>query len=155
MRKKFSIIILPIITLLTSCVDNINYKNLNEDELIRTAVKLDHEDENYHEAFKYYLLAAEKGNAVALNNLGYLYEQGLGVKQNYTKALDYYNKAIRSENPKTALHNLSRLYLDGLGVEKNKEKALELLKKSADLGNNQAMSDLYWLTNPKSKNEYN
>ncbi|AKH62681.1 hypothetical protein VY86_04315 [Photorhabdus thracensis] len=76
------------------------------------------------------------------------------MRQDYQKALQYYNEAIKLDNNKTSLHNLSRLYLYGLGVEKNREKALGLLKKSADLGNKQAMSDLYWLKHSESKYEY-
>lgn len=66
----------------------------------------------------------------------------------------YYNKAVELDNNHTSLHNLAGLYLYGWGVKKNKEKALELLKKSADLGNKYAMSDLYWLTHSESKHEY-
>ncbi len=34
--------------------------------------------------------AAEQGNAMAQNNVGYLHEQGLGVPQSYVQALSWY-----------------------------------------------------------------
>ncbi|WP_319926913.1 tetratricopeptide repeat protein [Xenorhabdus littoralis] len=127
---------------------------MSESKLIEKALRLDHKEKNYNEAFKYYLLAAKKGNDVALNNLGYMYELGKGVKQDYQKSLYYYNKASLLDKDGVSLHNLSRLYLNGLGVEKSKEKALFFLKKSADLGNKQAMNDLYWLTKSDSESEH-
>ncbi|MBD2801762.1 sel1 repeat family protein [Xenorhabdus sp. M] len=127
---------------------------MSEEDLIKLAVKLDREEKNHKEAAKYYFLAAEKVNTTALNNLGILYEFGQGVEQDYAKSFMYYNKAVELDNNHTSLHNLAGLYLYGWGVKKNKEKALELLKKSADLGNKSAMSDLYWLTHPESKHEY-
>jgi TPR repeat protein len=48
---------------------------------------------NYAEAQKIWLLDAKKGNADAQNNLGVLYEKGLGVPPDLTKARDWYLKA--------------------------------------------------------------
>ncbi|MBQ9348909.1 MAG: SEL1-like repeat protein, partial [Oscillibacter sp.] len=44
----------------------------------------------------------------ALNNLGYVYENGLGVAKDYQKAMDYYQRAVDagSDNAATNLLNL-------------------------------------------------
>lgn len=49
---------------------------------------------NYTEAHKYYLLASDEGcsNSFANLNLGYLYDNGLGVEKDVNKALVYYEK---------------------------------------------------------------
>ena len=48
---------------------------------------------NYKEAFKSYKLSAEQGNAVAQTNLGLMYDNGLGVGQDYVQAHKWYNIA--------------------------------------------------------------
>ena len=40
-----------------------------------------------------YTQAAEQGNATAQNNLGTMYDLGLGVKQDKAKAVELYTKA--------------------------------------------------------------
>ena len=42
--------------------------------------------QNYKEAFKWYRLAADQGDAVAQFNLGVMYYNGQGVTQNYVYA---------------------------------------------------------------------
>ena len=39
-----------------------------------------------------------------------LYEQGLGVEQNYQKAVEYYEKAIEQDNNSSALNNITNIY---------------------------------------------
>jgi len=47
--------------------------------------------------------------------LGRLYEQGLGVAQDYDKALEWFRKALETGNS-DAMKNLARLYEQGLGI---------------------------------------
>ena len=49
--------------------------------------------QDYAEAVRLYLLAAEQGHASAQNNLGYMYEKGLGVAQDYAEAVRLYRLA--------------------------------------------------------------
>ena len=42
--------------------------------------------QDYHEAAKWYRLAAEQGNATAQSNLGSMYYSGEGVPQDYVQA---------------------------------------------------------------------
>ena len=48
---------------------------------------------NYTEALKCFMKAAEKGHVEAQNNLGSMYYNGNGVAQNYTEALKWYMKS--------------------------------------------------------------
>lgn len=58
---------------------------------------------------------AESGVAEAQNNVGHLYEKGLGVSQDYSQAKDWYKKAADQRLPE-AQHNLGMLYYHGYGV---------------------------------------
>lgn len=51
----------------------------------------------YEKAKNYYEIGAKTGDAMAINNLGYLYRYGLGVPQDYDKAKHYYEIAIEKE----------------------------------------------------------
>ena len=49
--------------------------------------------QNYAEAVKWYRKAAEKGYAIAQNNLGEMYAQGKGVKQDIDEAIKWFKLA--------------------------------------------------------------
>ena len=36
--------------------------------------------------------AADRGNALAMNNLGFMYQNGLGVEQDYEEAVRWYRQ---------------------------------------------------------------
>jgi TPR repeat protein len=69
------------------------------------------------------------------NNLGYMYEHGIVVKQDYNEAFKWYSKAAENGSW-IAQRNLGMLYWNGLGTEKNIKKAFELLHSAAESGNN-------------------
>jgi hypothetical protein len=100
--------------------------------------------------------AADAGDAVAMNSLGYLYEKGLRVAQDYSQARQWYQKAADAGNA-GARQALARLpsapsptpsaaeslaqaqrYLD----TKDFANALPLLQKAAAGGNPSAMNNL-------------
>jgi TPR repeat protein len=59
---------------------------------------------------------AEKGNAIAQFILGFMYENGEGVSQDYKKAEKWYHKAAE-QGDTDAQYNLGKLYDNGnLGV---------------------------------------
>ncbi|SHI62726.1 tetratricopeptide repeat protein [Pseudobutyrivibrio xylanivorans] len=72
--------------------------------------------------------------------LGYIYEKGIGVTQDYKKAYDYYNRVVRSSS--TALNdrdsiNLSNIaigimYIKGYGVGVDTDAALEHFTVASD-----------------------
>jgi len=74
--------------------------------------------------------AAKAGDTWACNNLGVIYQQGLGVPINNKEALTWFKKAIVKDEA-TAYFNLAKMHRFGYGVEKNVETALNLYKKAA------------------------
>ena len=69
-----------------------------------------------------------------MNNLGYLYDEGLGVKQNRETALGHYKKAAEAGHAGAQL-NLSAYYSAGLGgAGKDLNQALLWAEKAAAQG---------------------
>ena len=66
-------------------------KEDNLQELAQCKVKIS--ESNFTEAFKYCKKAAEQGIAQAQYSLGIMYYDGKGVRQNYTKAKEYFGLA--------------------------------------------------------------
>lgn len=66
--------------------------------------------------------------AFSYNNMGYLYENGLGVPQDHAKAFEYYYEAANLENT-TGKCNLAFCYLNGIGVDRDKKMAKYWLGK--------------------------
>ena len=58
---------------------------------------------------------AEKGDASAQNNLGFMYDEGQGVPQDYGEALKWYRKASEQGHA-YAQYNLGFMYQKGQGV---------------------------------------
>src|SRR5208282_6041829 len=78
--------------------------------------------------------AADAGDAVAMNSLGYLYEKGLGVAQDYAQARQWFQKAAEAGNYH-AMEHLGYLYEHGLGVAQDYAQARQWYQKAADAGN--------------------
>jgi hypothetical protein len=64
--------------------------------------------QDYAQAVEWYRKAADRGNAVAQNNLGIMYEEGQGVPQDSTQAVEWYRKAA-DQGSTSAKENLARL----------------------------------------------
>lgn len=98
------------------------------------------------EIARLYLTAAAGGFPPAQNNLGNLYEQGLGVAKNEVQAAYWYRRAADQSEPR-AQHSLGAMYLLGRGVSKDLDKGLRWLQRSAVQGHAAACADLanlYW-----------
>jgi len=81
-----------------------------------------------------YRKAADQGDAVGQNNLGYLYEHGKGVPQDYAQAAIWYRKAAE-QGYATAQDNLGDLYrYDHPGVDRDWTQAAIWYRKAADQG---------------------
>ena len=74
---------------------------------------------DYKQAIHYYELAAQNKNPVALNNMGSLYFNGIGVDVNYTKAIKYFEDAAKYGSNDAAI-NLAIIYL---GTDKNNKNS--------------------------------
>ena len=84
---------------------------------------------NLKSALAVWIAEAESGDADAENNVGEIFERGLGDEPNYEAAVIWYQKAADQGHP-AALLNLGTLYEQGLGVPKDKLKALNLYRQS-------------------------
>jgi len=80
-------------------------------------------------AMKYYLMAAQQGNAEAQNSVGSVFQ----ARKKYSEALKWYQQAS-AQNHAVATNNLGYLYDLGLGVAQDRQKGLELYSKAANLG---------------------
>lgn len=87
-------------------------------------------------AFKYYTLAADKGDKIALNNLGSLYYSGIGTTKNVAKAVKLFEEAAKLGNNEAAV-NLAFVYLtSSKGASGNLRSAiLKLFNQAAEGGN--------------------
>ena len=83
--------------------------------------------------FKETLQVAEQGNAEAQFNLGVMYEGGQGVRQDYTKAVQWFRKAAE-QGYANAQYNLGAMYANGQRIRQNYKIAKEWFGKACDNG---------------------
>lgn len=95
----------------------------------------------YAEAARWYRKAAEQGHATAQCNLGYMYDDGLGVAKDYSEAARWYRKAAE-QGDMYAQFNLGEKYYYGQGVSKDYSEALKWYRKAAHHGYWEAIDKL-------------
>ena len=83
--------------------------------------------------FRQTLQLAEQGVAEAQYNLGAMYDNGQGVRQNYAEALRWYRKAAE-QGVAEAQYNLGAMYHNGQGVRQNFHLSKEWFGKACDSG---------------------
>lgn len=71
----------------------------------------------------------QKGDSHAQVQLGYRYDEGIGLKKDHEKAVELYLKAEKQNNA-TAQNNLGWAYHQGLGVKQDYTKAKEWYEKA-------------------------
>lgn len=107
-------------------------------------------NDEYKDAMKWYVKGAQLGDADCIYSIGYMYHNGLGVKEDIAKANDYFVKATRqynlivssskdTERRAYALYMLGLIHNEGYGTPVNAELARTYFKKAADLGNEDAI----------------
>jgi len=100
----------------------------------------------YEEAMRWYLRGAQAGDAGAQTGVGYLFEMGQGVGQDYGEAFTWYSKAAKS-GEMTAQYNLGLAYEYGRGTEQSSEQAKYWYKKALAQGYKAAEKRLVGLEN--------
>ena len=75
--------------------------------------------------------SALAGDTYAQNRLGDLYREGDEVEQNYSEALQWYQRAA-DEGDSNGQNNVGTMYLNGLGAEPNPEKAVKYFRLAAE-----------------------
>jgi hypothetical protein len=89
--------------------------------------------QDYEEAARWYLVAADLGHGIAQYGIATLYERGLGVPEDFEKAAFWYQKAAASESsasPK-AQAALGMAYQMGMGVSRDLALAAQWFEKAA------------------------
>ena len=77
---------------------------------------------DYDAAYRGFRPLAEQGDAIAQNNLGYMYDNGKGVPQDYAEAVKWYRLAA-GQGYAAAQNNLGLMYKDGHGVPQDYVRA--------------------------------
>ncbi|BBE90115.1 hypothetical protein CHBNII5_14130 [Haemophilus influenzae] len=96
-----------------------------------------YEQSNYQTAFKLWLPLAEQGDANVQFNLGVMYAEGQGVKQDDFEAVKWYRKAAEQGDADAQL-NLGAMYAIGRGVKQDGVEAVKWFRKAAEQGNAKA-----------------
>ena len=87
------------------------------------------------------LVNAEKGQGQAMLNLGIFYEEGVGVGRNFSKALEWYQKAAEAGEGDGYMR-VGRCYEVGLGAAADMGKAVAAFEQAAALEHVPAFSKL-------------
>ncbi|OAD22483.1 TPR repeat protein [Candidatus Thiomargarita nelsonii] len=98
---------------------------------------------------------AERGDAEAQFNLGWMYLTGDGVTQNYIEAAKWIRKAAEQGDAQ-AQYNLGVMYLNGDGVTQNNIEAAKWIHKAAEQGQAYAQNELgvmYYLGKGVTQND--
>ena len=82
---------------------------------------------------EWYTNAAHQGFAQAQNDLGWMYEKGLGVRQDDQRAVEWYTNAAH-QGFAEAQYNLGAMYYNGQGVSQNKSTAKRYFGQACDNG---------------------
>lgn len=108
---------------------------------------------DYSTAIDYFEKAGQLGEANGFYKLGELYRKGKGVAVDYTKAVQYYEKAINASKTDSltakslAKARLALMLENGQGVTKDPARAKELyqqsLQKLIDYSNNFILGEIY------------
>ena len=97
-------------------------------------------NQNYNQAFNIFKKLAEQGDAAAQNELGYMYENGEGVRQDDAQAVAWYRKAAEQGDAQAA-YNIGVRYYNGQGVRQNYSTAKEWFGNACDLGYQQGCDE--------------
>jgi TPR repeat protein len=94
-------------------------------------------------AFKEKIALATSGNAFAQYYVGWMYNYGIGVKDDTEQALYWYHRAADLGNVK-AMRSLGNLY-DRQGTAKTDVQACIWYRRAVELGDADAMADLAYM----------
>lgn len=96
---------------------------------------------DYQVALAGFKALAEQGNAFAQNNLGTMFEKGLGVQQDYQQAMRWYRKAA-DQGFAHAQSNLGAMFAHGRGVTQDDQQAVMWFLRAAQQGSAESQQSL-------------
>ena len=92
-------------------------------------------------AVRWYRKAASGGHGVAMNNLGIMYKEGLGVARNPASAVQWFRRAA-VRGYASAMNNLGVMYENGVGVTLDNGEAARWYQMAAGKGASPAMHNI-------------
>lgn len=96
---------------------------------------------NLAKAHAIWLSDAKKGNSNSQFSVGYMYDNGQGVPQDYKEAAKWYRQSAEQGNS-LAQFNLGVMYDDGQGVPQDYKEALKWYRLAAEQGHRNAQNNL-------------
>ena len=90
--------------------------------------------QHYQKAWELLMPRAENGSAEAQKDIGWMYQEALGAKQNDTEAFKWFHKSAALGNAEAQYH-LGLMYYEGRGVKFDEDEADIWFRKSAEQGN--------------------
>jgi hypothetical protein len=87
--------------------------------------------------------AAKNGDVEALNKLGFAYQHGIDVKEDWAKSSELYQQAV-DKGDADAMNNLAFMLIKGEDGN-DSARALKLFTDAADRGNAHAVANLGWM----------
>lgn len=96
---------------------------------------------DYAVAYRGFRRLAERGDARAQNNLGYMYSNAKGIPRNLAKAIRWYRRSANRGNAQ-AQFNLGSMYASGKGLVRNYRAAAGLYRRAAKQGHASAQLGL-------------
>jgi len=84
-------------------------------------------------ALRLWMPLAEQGVAAAQFNLGFMYDNGLGVPPDYAQAMQWYRQAAE-QGYADAQYSLGSMYANGRGVPRDDAQAVQWYRKAAAQG---------------------
>ncbi len=100
-----------------------------------------HATKDYKSARSAYEELAKEGYSAAQNNLGVMYENGEGVREDVAEAAKWFRLAAEHGHA-GAQNSLGLLYQNGNGVAKDPAEALKLYRQAAALNNADAINNI-------------
>ncbi len=97
--------------------------------------------QNYEAAFDAWQPLAEQGVADAQYGIGFMYESGWGVEEDFSEAFRWYQLAAQQGHVRSQF-NLGVLYREGKGVARNDALGLYWIQTAADGGDDRALNYL-------------
>ena len=91
-----------------------------------------HDLKNYKESLKWIKMAALQGDSLAQNNLGHMYDNGFGTKENKKIAFKWFLKAA-DQNQVNALTSIASYYLNGEVVRQSYINAFKYYNRAANI----------------------
>ena len=111
-----------------------------------------YQDKNYQLALEIWKPLAEKGDPIAQNSLGVMFQRGQGVKKNYNISLNWFKKSAE-QGYTPAQVSLGYIYDQGMGAPVDKVSAFMWWEIASSIGDSDAKTLLQILSTEIDEND--